>query len=87
MFLFSIKSKVNRRSKVSEKFHNVGGAYVSCFISFKDFEAAEKLAKLLIREQGWIPEKALKPGHCRSVRCEGRRTNSITLKLSNMAIA
>jgi hypothetical protein len=58
MFLFSIKSKVNRRSKVSEKFHNVGGAYVSCFISFKDFEAAEKLAKLLIREQGWIPEKS-----------------------------
>lgn len=48
---------MNPRSRVSEKFHDVGGAYVSCFISFKDFEAAAKLAKLLIREQGWIPEK------------------------------
>jgi hypothetical protein len=44
MSLFSIKSKVNRRSKVSEKFHNVGGAYVSCFISLKDFEAASLIS-------------------------------------------
>ena len=29
---------------------------MNCWINFKDFEAAEKLAKLLIRESGWIPE-------------------------------
>ena len=37
------------------KCHDAGGAYVSCFISFKDADAAEKLAKLLIRDAGWIP--------------------------------
>ena len=57
MFLFTIKSKVNRKSKAGERFLDSGGAYVSCYISFKDFTAAEKLAKLLIREEGWIPEK------------------------------
>ena len=57
MFLFTIKSRVNQRSKVSQRFHDSGGAYVNCYVSFKDFDAAEKLAKLLIKEQGWIPEK------------------------------
>lgn len=45
------------KSKEASRFSDVGGAYVNCWINFKDFEAAEKLAKLLIREQGWIPEK------------------------------
>jgi hypothetical protein len=57
MFLFTIKSRVNRKSKTSQKFHDTGGAYVNCYISFRDFEAAKKLAKLLIRDEGWIPEK------------------------------
>ena len=57
MFLFTIKSRVNRKSKTSRKFHDVGGAYVNCYISFKDFDAAGKLAKLLIRDEGWIPEE------------------------------
>lgn len=26
-------------------------------MQFKDYEVAEKLAKLLIRERGWVPEK------------------------------
>lgn len=59
MFLFTIKSRVNKKSKVSQRFHDSGGAYVDCYISFKDFDAAQKLAKLLIRDQGWIPEKVI----------------------------
>jgi hypothetical protein len=56
MYLFTIRSRINPKSKVSEEFREFGGAYVNCYIQFKDFEAAEKLAKLLIKEQGWIPE-------------------------------
>jgi hypothetical protein len=59
MFLFTIKSRVNRRSKTSQKYHDVGGAYINCYISFRDFEAAKKFAKLLIRDEGWIPEKVI----------------------------
>ena len=57
MYLFTIRSRVNPKSKAAERFSNVGGAYVSCYISFKDFDAAEKLAKLLLRDEGWVPEE------------------------------
>ena len=57
MYLFTIRSKVNPKSKAAEKLKKANRAYVNCYISFKDFWAAEKLAKLLIREQGWIPEQ------------------------------
>ena len=57
MFLFTIRSRTNPKSKAAQAFPKVGGAYVSCFISFKDFSGAEKLSKLLIRAEGWIPEK------------------------------
>jgi len=56
-FLLTIKSRTNPKSKATEEFAHIGGAYVSCYIAFKDFVGAEKLAKLLIREEGWIPEK------------------------------
>ena len=56
MFLFTFRSRVNPKSKRVKEFSQFGGAYVNCWISFKDYEAAEKLAKLLIRESGWIPE-------------------------------
>ena len=57
MYLITFRSKINPKAKAAEKFSDTGGAYVNCYIQFKDFEAAEKLAKLLIRAQGWIPEK------------------------------
>ena len=57
MFLFTIKATVNPRSLVREELPDVGGAYVNCYISFKDFEAAAKLARLLLRERGWIPAR------------------------------
>ena len=57
MYLFTIRSRVNRKSKNCEKFKTAAGAYVSCYVSFKDFAAAERLAKMLIRDEGWIPEK------------------------------
>lgn len=56
MFLFSIRSKVNPRSAYAKDNPDIGGAYANCYISFKDYDAAYKLAKLLIREQGLIPE-------------------------------
>ena len=57
MYLFTIQSRVNPKSKVAEELSNMGGAYVNCYVSFKDFAVAEKLARLLIRDHGWIPEK------------------------------
>ena len=57
MYLFTIRSRINPKSKTAERFPDISGAYVNCWIQFKDFEAAEKLAKLLIRERGWVPEK------------------------------
>jgi hypothetical protein len=56
MFLFTFRSRVNPKSKEAEKLKKVGGAYVNCWINFKDYDGAEKLAKLLIKEQGGIPE-------------------------------
>lgn len=57
MYLFTIRSRVNPKSKIATEFRDVGGAYVNCYISFKDFIAAEHLAKWLIRREGWIPEE------------------------------
>ncbi len=57
MFLFSIRSRVNLKSAYAADNPDVGGAYANFYISFKDYDAAYKLAKLLIREQGLIPEK------------------------------
>lgn len=57
MFLFSIRSKVNPKSEYAKDNPDVGGAYANCYISFKDYDAAYKLAKLLIREQGLVPER------------------------------
>jgi hypothetical protein len=52
MFLFTFRSRGNSKSKEANRLSKVGGAYVNCWINFKDYDAAEKLAKLLIREQG-----------------------------------
>jgi hypothetical protein len=59
MFLFTIESLINPKSKQSREFadDNIGGAFVNCYIAFKDFEAAEQLAKFLIKDRGWIPKK------------------------------
>ncbi len=57
MYFFTIRSRINPKSKVAKEFSNAGGAYVNCYISFKDFAGAEKLANFFIRQEGWIPEK------------------------------
>lgn len=57
MYLINFRSRINPKSKAAEKFPDIGGAYVKCYIQFKDYDAAEKLAKIFIRERGWIPEK------------------------------
>jgi hypothetical protein len=57
MFLFTIRSRIKPKSEAAERFPDIAGAYVNAWIQFKDYEAAEKLAKSLIRERGWVPEK------------------------------
>ncbi|MCA1567287.1 MAG: hypothetical protein LC803_16870 [Acidobacteria bacterium] len=57
MFLFTFPSRINPKSKAAVEFSDMGGAYINCYIQFKCFEAAEKLARLLIREYGFIPGK------------------------------
>ena len=57
MYLITIRSRIKPNSEVAAKYPDISGAYVNCYIQFKDYDAAEKLAKLLIRERGWIPEK------------------------------
>ena len=57
MYLFTIEARVNPKAKSAQDFRDVGGAFVNCYISFKDYEGAGKLARILIREQGWIPAK------------------------------
>ena len=57
MFLFTIKATINPRSLDRKRLPEIGGAYVNCYISFKDFEVAEQLARLLIRKRGWTPAK------------------------------
>jgi hypothetical protein len=56
MYLFTFRARLKPKSETAKRLHDVGGAYVNCWISFKDFEAAEKLAKLLIKDSDWIPE-------------------------------
>jgi hypothetical protein len=58
MYLINFRSRVDPKSKkAAEEFREIGGAYVNCWINFKDYDASEKLAKILIRERGFIPEK------------------------------
>jgi hypothetical protein len=56
MFLFTIRARVNPRAKYAGEWSDVGGAYVSCYVSFKNFDIAEKIAKWALRDHGWIPE-------------------------------
>lgn len=57
MFLFSIRARVNPKSTYAKANPDVGGAYANCYISFKDYDGAEKLAKMLLRENGLVPGK------------------------------
>lgn len=56
MYLINFRSRINHKSKVVEELSDVGGAYINCWVNFKDYEASEKLAKILIRARGFIPE-------------------------------
>jgi hypothetical protein len=57
MYLITFRSTIRPRSKAAREFPDIGGAYVNCYIQFRDYDAAEKLARLLLRERGWTPEK------------------------------
>jgi hypothetical protein len=57
LYLFTIRSRVNPKSKATKASKSIGGAYVNCYISFPDSSPAEELARLLIKQQRWIPLK------------------------------
>src|ERR1044072_1254283 len=57
MYLFTIPTRIKPNSEAAKRFPDIGGAYVNCCIQFTEFEAAEKLARLLVRERGWIPNQ------------------------------
>ncbi len=57
MYLFTYRARVNPKSATAQRYSECGGAYVSCYVSFKDYEGARALAKFYIRDEGWIPEK------------------------------
>jgi len=35
----------------------MAGAYVNCWINFKNYALSEKLARILIKQEGFIPER------------------------------
>src|SRR5215208_4026538 len=70
MYLFTFTAKVGPRLRKAEELAEVGGAYVNCWINFKDHAAAEKLAKLLIRDAGWIPGKKVNVSEVRKKWCK-----------------
>jgi hypothetical protein len=57
MYLITIRSRINSKSKAAKKFKGMAGAYVNCYINFKNYALSEKLAKIFIKEEGFIPEK------------------------------
>ena len=57
MFLFTIEARVNPKAKFAAEWSGVTGAFVNCYVSFKDFELAEKIAKWAVKDSGWIVEK------------------------------
>jgi hypothetical protein len=57
MVLIIFQARINRKSKAAKEFDDIGGAFVNCWINFKDFNASVELAKILIKSRGFIPEK------------------------------
>ena len=45
------------REKGEPQIRKFGGAFVNVLISYKDPYYGERLARMLIREAGWIPSK------------------------------
>ncbi len=54
MFLITIRSYPKKREG---KLRKVGGAYINCWIDFKDQRGAVELAKASIRRSGWVPRQ------------------------------
>ena len=59
MFLFTIELKVDPDAQYVAGWEDVEGAFVACYVSFKNLEIAEKIAKWAINDQGWIVEKMI----------------------------
>ena len=50
MFIYVIKAKPTAKSKYSK---DIAGAYVNCWIDFKDSRAGQRLAEMLIEDADW----------------------------------
>ena len=65
MYYFVIHARPNPDKERDEQAADAAGAYVCCWIDFKDFEGAELLARHYIVQAGWIPDE-LDPDQTRS---------------------
>ena len=57
MYLFMIEATPGPDVELGEEGEgqSIGGAYVNCWIDYKNYEGAEHLAVFYIKNQGWIP--------------------------------
>jgi len=51
MYMFIIEAKPTSKSKHAK---SACGAFVNCFIDYKDSRIAQHIAEILIEKQGWI---------------------------------
>ena len=57
MYLFVIQATPGPNAEVGDEAErqNIGGAYVNCWIDYRDYEGAEHLAIFHVKDRGWIP--------------------------------
>ena len=61
MLMFVIEAIPGPDAEVGDEAErqNIGGAYVNCWIDYKNYEGAEHLAVFYIRDRGWVPGEVL----------------------------
>jgi hypothetical protein len=59
MYIFTFVARPNPKRRIDKAARRAAGAYVNAYIVFKDSLYAEKLAKEMIRDCGWISYKTI----------------------------
>ena len=59
MFIVIIRSAPDPEAEPTPETEDIGGAYVSGWIDFKDADGAVELAKYYIEESGWVAEELI----------------------------
>ncbi|HQR06527.1 MAG TPA: hypothetical protein PLN21_06880 [Gemmatales bacterium] len=56
MFIVSLKVRHNRQKWPKSLSKDIGGAYVTCWINYKDYQGALVLSYHYCDEEGWVAE-------------------------------